>query len=171
MSVHSVARYNKRRRLLLVLSFAVGFFFFNSQTVQSQTNLPALRNQIDARLAALWDIILDRQVAHYASYGTWFQGLVTHGSIPADGAMLFPDNWGSSPSDQLTNWQDFLGAHLPNSLEMAISIDTYNGPLGSGFTACVWVFANGDLYRRCRAIGPEARDRLVPWELVDLSAG
>ncbi len=156
-----------KRSILLLLSLLLVAVLIVSepQPVTAQVNLSALKAQIDGELALLWDIILTRQLAHYSMYGKWFQGMITHGTIPADGNVAFPDNWGSSPTDQNTNWQDFLDTRLPATLPMAITIDVYTGPLGSGFTACVWAYANGDLYRRCKAIGPEKQPRTLDWHI------
>jgi hypothetical protein len=114
----------------------------------------------------MWQTLLIRQTLHYASYGRYFQGIRTHVIIPADGFETFPDNAGSRPTDQIANWHDFLEADLPALLPMAIVVNTYEAVTGSGFQACVYVYAAGTLYSRCKAIGPEAAHRTLVWYVV-----
>jgi hypothetical protein len=132
----------------------------------AQTDINQLKALIDARLAPLWRHILTRQTIHYQMYDKYFQGLSTHGDIPADGAEVLLDLHGASPTDQPTNWLDFLGDDLPESLPMALVIDTYDGPGGTGFVASVYVFANGNLYSRSKGIGPERARLTKSWHRV-----
>jgi hypothetical protein len=152
-----------KRRLVLV---SLALLLLLTPAAHAQTPLQQLRDLIDARLASMWQMLLIRQTLHYASYGSYFQGLVTHGIIPADGVETFPDNAGSRPTDQVTNWHDFLSADLPTQLPMAIVINVYDGPRGKGFQACVYVYAAGQLYSRCKAIGPERLRRTIEWHAV-----
>lgn len=135
----------------------------------AQTDLAALRLTVDARLAELWQTILMRQALHYQMYGTFFQGIRTHNYIPNDGNESYPDNAGSKPTDQDTNWHDFMESELPGELPMALVVDTYDGPRGAGFSATVYVYANGKLYSRSKAIGPERLRLNSSWHEVRLS--
>jgi hypothetical protein len=154
-----------KRRLVLV---SLALLLLLTPAAHAQTPLQELRDLIDARLALMWQTLLIRQTLHYASYGRYFQGLRTHVITPADGLESFPDNAGSRPTDQIANWHDFLETDLPALLPMMIVINVYEAPAGQGFQACVYVYAAGTLYNRCKAIGPEAVERTISWHAVQL---
>jgi hypothetical protein len=133
-----------------------------------------IRNFVDARLATLWtDVIVPRQEQYASNHGgRYWQGIrvIDLADLPNN-----PQNVNATvletapdltrkPTDQATSWADAaidLGATLP----MAIAIDVYNGPLGTGYVGQVWVRHNGTVYTRAQNHGPEDW-RTFSWRVV-----
>lgn len=159
----NVKRFSVMLFLLTILLVVSG-----RRITHAQTTLGQVRDKVDQKLVLLWNVLLLRQIGHYQMYGSYFQGMITHSAIPADGTDVIPDNWGSKPTDQMTNWLDFWGSDLPADLPMAIVIDTYSGPLGSGFTATVYASYQGIYYTRSKSIGPESRYRTKQWDVISV---
>lgn len=159
---------SKKWVFIAFLSLCV-LLFAPQRQVSAQT-LDQVRQQVDAELVNLWAIILQKQTMHHVLYGQFFQGLMTHNVIPGDGTRLHLDLQGANPSDQITNWIDFLEQDLPADLPMAITIDVYEGPRGSGFNATVYVCYQGVIYTRSKAIGPLAATLTQSWHIANITS-
>jgi hypothetical protein len=86
---------------------------------------------IDAAVATLVTAINSAQVTYLAANGRYWQGLISHSTIPADGGSVAADNLTAQPSDQSEDWNDFLGGSAPGSLPAALYVHTYKKPNGS----------------------------------------
>ena len=66
-------------------------------------------------------------------------------------------DWTKKPTDQATRWIDvFTGLDaLPANIPAQISVDVYDGPLGTGWTVTLKGTKNGNLYAKCWNVGPE----------------
>lgn len=114
----------------------------------------AIRNTVDAKLATLWSAIQTKQDTYAANHnGRFWQGLRTASTHPADGVASLPDIGLRCPTDQLGD--PWPAAIRNNPLEMAIQIDVYDGPLGTGYQATVWVSIVGRTWTRTAQVGPE----------------
>jgi hypothetical protein len=122
-----------------------------------KVNVPTLaeiRDTVDARLATLGTAIQSREDTYAAAHnGRYWQGIRTHSITPADGNTALPDIGTTCPTDQ-------LGVPWPvairnTAIEMALQIDVYDGPLGVGYQATVYVTVLGNTYFRTQQVGPE----------------
>lgn len=93
-------------------------------------SLASTQADIDAAVASLIADINAAQATYLAANGVYWQGLVSHTVIPADGGSVAADNLTSSPTDQEDTWEDFLGEDAPGSLPAAIYVHTYQKPSG-----------------------------------------
>lgn len=96
------------------------------------------------------------QEVYRATYGTYWQGIVTPGTVPDNGATVAGD-YTRKPTDHAERWSDFFtGGHaLPPNIPAQIQIDVYGGPLGQGWTITVRGTKGGVLLQRSWAVGPE----------------
>lgn len=115
--------------------------------------MSAITDGIDNLLAAYLPTISQRQADFYALTGDYFQGLPTHTTPPADGAMVLPDNLDTVPIGQPVPWpgEDFPAQGLPCS----VRLDIYVGPSGAGWVLTAEVVIGGVLWRRAINVGPE----------------
>lgn len=115
--------------------------------------LAQIRTAVDNRLAALWPTIQAKQDNYFATHNKYWQGLRTHSVIPSEGNTSLPDIGSACPPQQPGQpWPD---AVLNTALEMALWIDVYDGPQGTGYQATVVVSVLGNLYTRTAQVGPE----------------
>lgn len=121
-----------------------------------------VRQAVDNRLANLWNAIQAKEAAYLAANGRYWQGLRTHSVAPADGATATPDVGTRTPTDQPDPWP---AAVRNTGMEMALRIDTYDGPLGQGYQATVWVAIQGEVWGRTAQVGPETW-RAAGWRRV-----
>lgn len=91
----------------------------------------------------------------------YWQGIRTATVAPTAGTAVAPDLT-RRPTDQTEGWADF-GATIPATLEVALTVDVYDAPLGKGWTASVEVKVGAEVWRRSRAVGPEAPARTTGW--------
>lgn len=124
-----------------------------------------VRDTVNDWLAARWSIVTDRQAAYYATHRVYFQGLLTHLIPPEYTALLTgaiaPSNLDANPTDQIYTWDDFMPELRDVELPCALRFDVYQGPLGDGYIATVFVAYNGYIYARSQNVGPET------WRSVD----
>ncbi len=136
--------------------------------------LAAVRSAVDARLADLWtNQIVPRQETYASNHGgRYWQGILCidlanlPDNLPAAPAVLeaVPDLT-RKPADQATSWLA-SGIALGATIPMAIAIDVYDGPAGTGYVGTVWAKHNGTIYSRAQATGPEAAERTFAWRAV-----
>lgn len=132
------------------------------------TVTPPILNTVDQHLAQLWPIAKNKQDNYYATHGHYFQGLLTHSSLPADGLPAALDNALAHPTDQQDSWATFLEAQLPATMVYALRVDVYSGPAGEGWVATLYLLINGQVWSRAGAVGPEAAQRVYDWRIVDI---
>ena len=106
-----------------------------------------------------------KEAAYAAAHGGRFwQGLRTHVITPSEGNTALPTIGTACPSDQ--PGQPWPAAILTTPIEMAIQIDCYDGPDGTGYQATVTVDVLGTTYSRTQQVGPETY-RNAPWHVVE----
>jgi hypothetical protein len=116
--------------------------------------LAQIRDAVDARLANLWPAIQTRQATYAANHnGRYWQGLRTHSVNPAEGNTVLPNIGTTCPTDQPGEPWPLSIRQTP--IEMAAVIDVYDGPLGVGYQANVFVAVLGNVYTRTAQVGPE----------------
>jgi len=149
--------------LLLVIALALTTPAASASTLAAT---PAeIRAAIDARLAQLWPVVQTKEANYLAAHGHYWQGLRTHRfTLPADGALVTPDIGALTPTDQPDPWPSAI---TTINLEMALVIDVYDGPLGDGYVASVWVMIGGRVWMRSAQVGPETW-RVEGWHEVTL---
>ena len=100
--------------------------------------LGQLRAAIETDLAARYADIKAAQDAYFAAHGRYFQGVLTHTSIPAHTVAVqndaAPDNMAGHPTDQAETWNDFLPGIAGQSMPAALETHVYDGPDGPGWT-------------------------------------
>ena len=107
--------------------------------------LDQIKTTVNNRLAILWPKVQAKQDAHFAAHGSYWQGLISHGTIPADGVESLPTIGAKAPTDQPDPWP---AQWLNDSYPMAVKFDVYNGPLGRGYVATLYVMVVGRLFSR-----------------------
>ena len=119
--------------------------------------------RIDALIDGLWPIWVQQQLAYREmTGGRYFQGLLTHSRTPAGDD--YPDRWLDHPTDQQYRWADFGGLRL-SPMSFAVRMDTYTGPEGPGWVACIRAVDRGQTWQCCINYGPEV-SRNTDWEVV-----
>lgn len=108
--------------------------------------------------------------ADYASTGKrggqYYQTLVSHSVVPADGAALAPDKLAAGPTDQTEKLTDFWAdAKLSAQIPYAFWTDVYDGPEGRGYVLTVQVQLGAERWERSVNAGPE-RWRDQPWHAL-----
>jgi len=93
-------------------------------------SLSSTQDAIDTAVADLITAINAAQVTYLAANGKYWQGLLSHSVIPADGNSVAADQLTQQPSDQSEDWNDFLGEDAPGTLPAAIYVHTYKKPTG-----------------------------------------
>jgi hypothetical protein len=134
-----------------------------------------LKNKANARLNSIWLGLIAKQDAFHTLHGRYFQGIRTHRITPKDGDESEADLT-RKPTDQVEDWNDFgIAADLPvdKRIEVALIIDVYIGPLGSGWQGRIEVAATvgGEerFFARQKGVGPEGSDRTFGWvNIIDV---
>jgi hypothetical protein len=122
-----------------------------------------IRQQVDDALTAAWAAIQSREDSYATAHsGRYWQGLLSHTAIPADGATATPDVGIRTPTDQPTVWPVGIRS---TALPCAIQIDCYDGPQGPGYQATVYVLISGNVWSRTAQVGPETY-RVHGWSQV-----
>ena len=89
------------------------------------------------------------QETYFQNNGRYAQCIQNPTAIPADGAKVATDTL-VKPFYQDEDWRDF-GFTLPDTSEVSIRIDTYDGPKGHDWCAVTTFIADGVLYTRSLA--------------------
>jgi hypothetical protein len=116
-----------------------------------------IRAQVDTALSNLWGSITARQDTYFANHGSqrYWQGLITHGSIPADGVTATPTVGSTVPSYEVSA-DAWPAGILSQSLPMALEIHQYVRPDGvAGYVGIVRVVIAGNLWMRAQDSGSE----------------
>lgn len=151
----------------------IGLLVFLSLNTSQAETLVQLRNRIDTFLTNHWNVVVTRENTYASNHGgKYWQGLISHSTIPTHTGAVVGDSVGDqftlTPTDQNTSWSDALPDFLTDSWPAALVIDTYDGPLGKGWVATVYVRYSGTIYFRVKAFGPDTSyDK--PWTVLDVS--
>lgn len=132
--------------------------------------LSQVRTRVDAWLADKWPVLVARQETYFANHGHYWQGVRTHTfdlnhTSQTDGDSS-PDNLNSRPTDVEESWTTLFPAWEGVSIPAVLKVDVYDGPLGKGWVATVWVAYNGTVYRRSRNVGPWT-ERTEAWAVAE----
>lgn len=128
-----------------------------------------IRDTADAWLAARWPTILNRQATYASNHnGRYWQGLITHTTIPVDAIDALADQLNNHPTDQNVSWNQAIPG-LPVNWPIAIVMDVYDGPDGTGFCGTVYVYITqlSRLFSRSQNVGSETW-RTRPWHEISL---
>lgn len=110
-------------------------------------SLASTQAAIDSAVATLLAAIDTAQTTYYGTYGKYWQGLISHVTIPADGSNVAADNLSATPTDQVTTWDDFMGVNKPGTIPAAVRVDVYKKPDGSwGYKKKVLFIYAGSAY-------------------------
>jgi hypothetical protein len=127
---------------------------------------------VEARLQELGPKIRTRQEAYRARTGRYWQGLVTHSVIPADGIAAPADRLAEKPADVAESWADghdpgsSPGEVLAATEPMALRIDVYDGPAGHGYVVTALVRHGAEVWGRSWNVGAEVW-READWALLE----
>lgn len=108
---------------------------------------PEILAVVDSRFASFSAYVQKQQAAYLAKTGRYFQGLLTHKEIPADGEEVAPDNLDARPAKQTEGWLDV--GQLPEKTVSALRIDRYSG----GFVVRVYIRVEEQLWTRAIDFG------------------
>ena len=126
-----------------------------------------IRQAADNWLSARWPTVVNRQNTYASNHnGRYWQGLITHGTIPIDAIESLADRLDEHPTDQSTTWNQAITG-LPANWPCALQMHVYDGPDGTGFVGTVWIYVTqlGKLFARCQNVGPETY-RTEPWHEI-----
>lgn len=148
----------------------IGGLLLANLTSQAAT-IGTLRDRIDNWLATHWPAFTNRQETYLANKGKYWQGLITHTILPthttAADVDTAPNRLAVHPTDQEEDWTTILN-EINTTVPAALVCDVYDGPLGKGYVAAIFVIHNGTIYSRARNVGPETW-RTYAWRVVDPS--
>jgi hypothetical protein len=131
--------------------------------------LNQVRTRVDNWLAEKWPSLVARQDNFFINRGRYWQGLRTHTIVPAhtngaDGDSLCTE-LDAQPNDAFSNWRNAFPEWATEPIPCALQCDVYDGPLGKGWFATIWIRYNGTLYKRSRNVGPES-EHTQAWAVV-----
>jgi hypothetical protein len=110
---------------------------------------------IDARIATVWQAIVDKQEAYFAKFGRYCQ--MRPGKRPSS-----KDKTGDTTV--MTEFAEKIEAHLPAEATADFTFDTYRTPIGEhGFTLRLELTYGADVWVRCWSHGPLASERSRTW--------
>jgi|GEM_PF-6710723 len=123
-----------------------------------------IRSVVDGRIVFLmWPSIQSHQDTYFAVHGHYWQGLPTHSDVPTNGNEYLPDVGSLTPTDQLDPWPILL---IGTTMPMALEINVYDGPNGSGYEVVSTVQIDGQMWRRVFQVGSEVW-REYAWSAVN----
>lgn len=114
--------------------------------------LEEIKTIVNDKLTAIWPTVKSKQDNYFGTTGGYWQGLISHGTIPTDGTSTTPNIGTKTPTDQPDPWP---ATWRNDSYPMAARFDVYDGPLGKGYVATVFVKVKTKIYSRARNVGPE----------------
>ena len=122
---------------------------------------PGLKATVERVVSNLVSELAPRQARFFAANGKYWEGKLTHDTIPADGIGRAPIK--TKKQTDFDAWDTFDGGvTLPASMECCVCVSAYDGPLGKGYCVFGFVEEAGRKYRRCENIGPDTR-RTFDW--------
>lgn len=122
--------------------------------------LVSKKNTVDAWVGARLPAFQATQEAWKAAKGQYFQGLVTHMTLPTNDGTAPPDNLSAHPTDNPALWNDFLtfGSPpivIPPAMPAALIFNVYESPLGWGWECRSEFIYGTKKYSKVWNTGPE----------------
>ena len=106
--------------------------------------------------------LVSKQNAYFVANGKYWQGLLSFSSIPNRTASTVADapadRLALHPTDQASSWTNFVPTWSGELFAAAAQVDTYDGPIGKGWSLTVWVRYEGVTYQRKKCFGPDVSD-------------
>lgn len=106
-----------------------------------------VQTDVDAEFAAYYSSLKSAQDTYFGIHGSYFQGLKTHATIPADGIAAAPNQLASQPSDQSADWNDF-GFTPGASTKHCLECEKLQTASGFAWRASTYVYVAGALQKR-----------------------
>jgi hypothetical protein len=134
-------------------------------TAQAQEKVPEELKYYDAQIEVMLPKLDGFEREYFELNKRYYQALTSHSIIPE--VPMVPDKMTASPTDQVETLAYFwtAKAFLPEQLSWAISIDTYDGPVGAGYVLNVKTMLYKETWMRSVNVGPEDY-RSSDWQLV-----
>lgn len=154
------------------MKIIIGLFVFFSLSSARAETLAQVRNRIDTWLTnKIVNIVIPKQNNYAANHGgNFWQGLISHSIIPAHTAGTAGDSTGDRftlhPTDQNSSWIDAVPDFTGETWPSAAVIDVFEGPLGKGWVATLYVMYNGIIYQRTKGFGPGGSSYDRAWTVV-----
>jgi hypothetical protein len=99
-----------------------------------------------------------RQSNYFVNRARYWQGLKTHSVTPSHTTStwgrLDPDRLNANPTDEFDSWTAAVPDLDSVQLPCALTVDTYDGPMGKGYILRAEFIYNNALYVRATNIGP-----------------
>lgn len=117
-------------------------------------SLASTQSDIDSALASTLSSIASAQTTYFGTYGKYWQGLISHATIPADGNSVAADKLSLTPTDQVVTWATF--GVTPGTIPCALLVDTYKDQDGNhGYTVKKLFIYAGSQYSTTTDSGAE----------------
>lgn len=127
-------------------------------------SLASTQSAIDSALSSTLSSIASAQSTYFGTYGKYWQGLISHVTIPADGSSVAADNTSLTPTDQVVTWSTF--GVSPGTIPCALRVDTYKDQDGNhGYTVTKLFIYAGSQYSTTTDSGAEPA-RVDAWDTV-----
>ena len=127
-------------------------------------SLASTQSAIDSALSSTLSSIASAQTTYFGTYGKYWQGLISHATLPADGNSVAADNTSLTPTDQIIDWATF--GVTPGTIPCALRVDTYKDQDGNdGYTVTKIFIYSGSQYSTTTDSGNEPA-RADAWDTV-----
>lgn len=127
-------------------------------------SLASTQSAIDSALSSTISSIASAQTTYFGTYGKYWQGIISHATIPADGNSVAADNTSLTPTDQVVTWATF--GVTPGTIPCALRVDTYKDQDGNhGYTVTKLFIYAGSQYSTTTDSGAEPA-RVDAWDTV-----
>jgi hypothetical protein len=114
--------------------------------------LSEIRTTVNAWLAAWLPKFPPVQEAYRQQHGHYFQGLQTHATPPADGALVAPDIALTTPGDQPVAWRHVIppesGYDISDPMPCALRLDVWDSGQAQGWILTAQFVADGVTYQK-----------------------
>lgn len=125
-------------------------------------SLASTQAAIDTAMSTLLANIDSAQATYYASHGRYWQGLISHLTIP-NGSSVAANNLSATPTDQVVTWDTFMGVNKPGTIPASITVDVYQTQTGAwGYVKRVLFVYQGAIYSTATDSGADPANN-VPW--------
>ena len=126
-------------------------------------SLATTQAAIDIAMSTLLSNIDSAQAAYYAAHGKYWQGLISHLTVPDSGVSIEANNLSATPTDQDVTWDAFMGANKPGTIPASVTVDVYQTPTGEwGYVKRVLFVYGGGVYSTATDSGENPANN-VPW--------
>lgn len=131
--------------------------------------LSEVRTRVNQWLTDKWPAVVSKQDVYFAAHGEYWQGLITHTTIPTftdlvDGDAI-PDRLLSKPTNMVVSWADAFPSLVGITWPAALLMNVYDGPAGKGWQATLFIYYDSVLYTRSGGVGPESDSRDFNWQV------